>query len=138
MKTLAKIILGVALFGGLSQFAEAGGKKLSVTGEAGFVSGEVTVGTSVKRGKYTGDVHVGTGDKKVISVGVFRDLITLDNITLGAGLSATEVKSQRGKIQKTVTSQGFDAQIEYGFGKYKVRGTINSNGDVKAGFGFSF
>ena len=138
MKTLAKVLLATALIGGFSQLAEAGSKKLSVTGEAGFVGNGVTVGASVKRGKYTGDVHVGTGKKKVISIGIYRDVLTLDNIKLGVGLSANQIKSQKGKILKTTTYQGYDVQLEYGFGKYKVRGTVNSNGDVKAGFGFSF
>ena len=111
-------------------------KDLRVLGEVGVINGNVTGGVSVKRNKYTVDLHVGKGTK---SVGVARELLTLDKLSLGAGLSANKSETVKGSLKKVRTYQGYDLNIEYKFdNKMSIRGNINSNGDVKAGFGWSF
>ena len=121
----------------LGTVAEA--TEITVTAGAGMVDKVAVGGIGVKRGKYTIDAHVGMGEKKsAISVGVYRELIKFSDLGIGVGLSANESKSLKGKIETKRTYQGYDLQLDYDFGKAQMRGTINGNGDVKVGIGFSF
>ena len=131
-------ILGIVI--ALGTVAEASElrktKDLRVLGEVGVVNGNVTGGVSVKRNKYTMDLHVGKGTK---SVGIAREVLTLEQLSLGVGLSANKSETLKGNLKKVRTYQGYDLNIEYKFqNKMSIRGNINSNGDVKAGFGWSF
>ena len=131
-------ILGLVIsLGSLAEASELKKTKdLRVLGEVGVVNGNVTGGVSVKRNKYTADVHVGKG---TTSVGVARELISLEQLSLGAGLSANKTEVTTGKIKSVRTYQGLDLNIEYKFNnKAAIRGSINTNGDFKAGFGWSF
>ena len=137
---LAKTIIAVSLLAGLSQFAESSElrktKDLRVLGEVGVVNGNMTGGVSVKRNKYTADIHVGKG---TTSVGVARELLKLESLSLGAGLSANKTEVTKGKIRSIRTYQAFDLNIENKFkNNMSIRGSINTNGDFKAGFGWSF
>ena len=137
---LAKTIIAVSLLAGFSQFAESSElrktKDLRVLGEVGVVNGNMTGGVSVKRNKYTADIHVGKG---TTSVGVAREVLKLGNLGLGAGLSAGKSEETKGKIRSIRTYQAFDLNIENKFkNNMSIRGSINTNGDFKAGFGWSF
>ena len=131
------VILGVVLTLGLA--TEAHSKEITVTAGAGMVDKVAVGGIGVKRGKYTIDGHVGMGENKsAVSVGVYRELIKFSDLGIGVGLSANQSKELKGKIETKRTYQGYDLQLDYDFEKVKMRGTINGNGDVKVGIGFSF
>ena len=96
----------------------------------------MTGGVSVKRNKYTADIHVGKG---TTSVGVARELLKLESLSLGAGLSANKTEVTKGKVKTVRTYQAFDLNIEHKFkNNMSIRGSVNTNGDFKAGFGWSF
>ena len=131
------ILTMVVSLGSLAEASELKKTKdLRVLGEVGVVNGNLTGGVSVKRNKYTADVHVGKG---TTSVGIAREVLKLGNLGLGVGLSASETKTQTGKINSIRTYQAFDLNIENKFeNNMSIRGSINTNGDFKAGFGWSF
>ena len=136
MGTLARIILVVAIIGGLSecQAFEAG-----ISG--GLIDKVGVVGAYVKKGKYTVDAHVGMEeDKQAMSVGIYRELFNFSDLGLkiGAGLSTNKVESIENNLKKKRTYQGYDLELNYDIGKFNIRSTVNSNGDIKSGIGFSF
>ena len=137
METLAKIILTVALIGGFSQYANA----LEAGISAGTVDKIAVYGAYIKKGKYSVDGHMGMEDtSKAMSVAVHREVFNFSDLglTVGAGLSANQSEVIENNLTKKRTYQGYELELDYNLGKANIRTTINSNGDVKAGVGFSF
>ena len=140
MGTIARGILLIALMGGLSQCDLKAGE-LEVGLSAGVVDSIGVAGAYIKKNKYTIDAHVGVEEnKEAISVGLYRELVNLSSIGLkiGVGLSTNKSEILDNNLIKTRTYQGYDVDLNYDIGKVKLRTTINSNGDIKAGVGFSF
>ena len=138
METLTKIILAVAIIGGLSQ-CNAQAIEVGISG--GSVSDIPVAGAYVKKGKYSIDGHMGMEEsKKAMSIGIYRELINLKSfgLQLGVGLSANKTEEIKYNLKKSRTYQGYDVELNYSLKQFRIRTTVNSNGDVKAGLGFSF
>ena len=138
METLTKIILVVAIIGGLSQCsAEA----IEIGLSAGSVNKIPVAGAYVKKGKYSMDGHMGMEEnKKAMSVGFYREVVDFKSLGLqiGVGLSANKTEETKYNLKESRTYQGYDLELNYDLKKFKIRTIVNSNGDVKAGLGFSF
>ena len=113
--------------------------------EAGISGGTVdkvqVAGAYIKKGKYSVDAHMGMDKKaKAMSMGIAREVLNFSDLGLkiGVGLSANKTEKTENNITTIRTYQGYDLELNYDVKKFRIRTIINSNGDIKAGIGFSF
>ena len=136
MEKLIKGLLLVSLMVGLNN---AYAIELGVS--TGIVGKVNVAGAYVKKGKYTIDGHMGMNDKdSAVSLGIYRELVDISQLGLkvGVGLSTNKTEMLENNLKVKRVYQGYDLELNYDVKKFKLRTTINSNGDIKAGIGFSF